>query len=191
MADLAYNYHDDVAEELINGEIVLMSPRPGFNHMNISSNIHGIFNSYLRKKTCKVFFEMEVRLTDKDRFIPDVLVVCDRNKIKKHGIEGAPDLVVEVLSPSTGKNDRFYKKDVYGKCGVKEYWLVEPGGMSIEVYLQRNGVLEPEEFYAVLPDYQAEDMRAKGKEIITEFKTSLFDDLVISIDEVFEDLIKE
>ena len=62
-----------------------------------------------------------VHLTDEDKFVPDVMVVCDRNKIKPDGVYGAPDLVVEVLSPSTVKNDKGYKKSIYESSGIPEY----------------------------------------------------------------------
>ena len=74
-------------------------------------------------------------LSENDHFVPDMMVVCDREKIHHDGIHGAPDLAVEVLSPSTMKNDRTHKKDVYAKYGVREYWLVNPTDRSIEVYI--------------------------------------------------------
>lgn len=63
------------------------------------------------------------------------MVVCNKDIIKKDGVHGVPDLIVEVISPSTAKKDKGYKKDLYETCGVKEYWLVDTDNRSIEVYL--------------------------------------------------------
>ena len=117
--NLAYAY--DCREELINGKVVAMSPAAS-NHNRIAGDIYGIFWSYLRGKKCEPFGDGEaVYLTEVDHFIPDFMVVCDPDKVKSNGVHGAPDLVVEVLSPGTTKNDRGRKMDVYGQCGVREY----------------------------------------------------------------------
>lgn len=67
---------------------------------------------------------------------PDISVVCDHDKLDKHGCKGAPDLVVEVLSPSTRRHDRLIKLDLYQRAGVKEYWIVDPDSQSVQVFLQ-------------------------------------------------------
>lgn len=83
-----------------------------------------------------LFANKEIETTDiKDWVRPDLIVVCDENKIGNKNITGAPDLVVEVLSPSTAKNDRLIKFNSYEKAGVKEYWIVDPYNQTIEVYL--------------------------------------------------------
>ncbi len=70
---------------------------------------------------------------------PDLCIACDRNKIKDKNIVGAPDLVIEVLSPASARNDRRIKFKSYEKTGVKEYWIVDPANMFVEVYqLQEN-----------------------------------------------------
>ena len=115
-------YEEEFWEELIDGKAVLMSPRPATNHNQTAFNIASIFKNFLKGKPCRVFPDgTDLYLTDKDRFIPDVMVICDRSKIRDDGIHGAPDLVVEVLSPSSIKRDRVYKKRVYEQCGVREY----------------------------------------------------------------------
>ena len=108
-------YQDAFREELINGELVAMSPA-ATNHNRIARNISRIFGNYLLWKDCEPFGDGEaVFLSEEDRFIPDFMVVRDAEKIKWNGVHGAPDLVVEVLSPGTAKNDRGRKKDVYEK----------------------------------------------------------------------------
>ncbi|MCL2351068.1 MAG: Uma2 family endonuclease [Firmicutes bacterium] len=164
-----------------------MSPRPAVNHNVVAYNIVTVFKIFLKGKTCSAFGEVDVFLTDKDRVIPDVVVVCDRNKIKTNGIHGAPDLVAEVLSPKTQKNDRGYKKNLYEKCGVKEYWIVDAEHRSVEVNLLKDGVFYLDEIYAIYPDYVIEGMTEEERSRVPAgFVTSLFPDLTISLEDVFE-----
>lgn len=128
----------------------------------------------------------DLYLNEKDHFIPDVMIVCDPDKVKKDGVYGAPDLVVEVLSPSTAKRDRGYKKDAYAKAGVKEYWIVSPGDKSIEQYFLQDGQFVLHEIYTIYPDYVLEKMTEEERAAIaTEFKCSLYDDLLISLEDIF------
>ena len=151
-AALAYQEAYD-AYELINGQEYMMA-RPSFSHMRIEGNIFGAFDRYLRGKKCKAFFEPNVRLSDKDQFIPDVVIVCNPEILNDPWIEGTPDLVVEILSPSTAKNDKFIKKAVYAKHGVKEYWIVDPRGKSIEVYHLKETGYELDNVYFLYSEKQ-------------------------------------
>lgn len=184
-------YQEKVREELIGGKVVAMSPRPMYNHNHVAFNIAVIFNHYLRGKRCTVIPDgTDLYLTEGDRFVPDMMVVCDREKIQEDGVHGAPDLVVEVLSPSTAKRDRVDKKAVYERCGVREYWLVDPKNRTIEQYLLRDGKLELHTVHASYTDFELERMSEKEKaEIITHFKCSLYDDFDISLDEIFSGLL--
>lgn len=188
-------YQDDAwekrREELINGEVVRMSPRPAFNHNQISYNIAILFGNHLKGRKCTPIADgMDLFLDDKNRFVPDFMVVCDRDKIKWNGVHGAPDLVVEVLSPSTAKSDKKHKKDVYARCGVREYWIVDPIGKSIEQYLQDNGQLVLHDVYTHHPDYMLEDMTEEDRAaVVTRFKCCLYDDLDICLEDVFYDLL--
>ena len=184
----AYQYQDERRKELINGIIVAMAP-VSIDHAYVAGSIFCIFKNYLKGKNCIPFGNgILVHLTDKDIFLPDMIVVCDRNKIKPDGVHGAPDLVVEVLSPSTAKNDRMYKMDIYEQCGVPEYWIVNPGSKSIEVYLLNNGKYILHDVYTVRPDWMLEQMTDEEKAaLVTEFKCHLYDDLLIRLDDVFAD----
>ena len=116
-------------------------------------------------------------------------MVCDRSKIKRTYIDGAPDLVVEVLSPGTAKNDKGYKKDVYERSGVPEYWIVNPADKSIEVYLREDGAYRLDNVYTLYPAEELAEMTEEEKAaVITEFKCHLFDDLIICLDDIFGDL---
>ena len=176
-------------DELINGKAVAMSPRPSVNHHQVSLNIASIFSRYLKGKTCRPFGDgVDLYLTEKDRFIPDGMVICDPRKIKRNGVYGTPDLVVEILSPGTARNDRGYKKDAYEAAGVREYWIIEPDSKSIEVYLLQNEKFALDNVYSVYPDYLQEKMTEEEKEAIpTAFHCSLYDDLLISLEDVFSD----
>lgn len=185
-ANLAYC--DEYPTELINGRIVMMSPSPVSNHFLAAGNIFSIFQHYLRGKKCTPYFDgFELFLTEKDHFRPDMMIVCDPNKIKYNGVYGAPDLVVEVLSPATAQRDRGYKKDVYEQCGVREYWLVDTNNKSVEQYLLTGGRFVLNAVYTQYPDYMLADMTDEEKaELVTEFKCSLYDDLMFSLADIFE-----
>lgn len=184
-------YRDPVREERINGKFTAMSPRPAYNHNRIAFSIAHLFETYLRGRKCTVLADgTDLYLTEDDWFVPDMMVVCDWEKIQRDGVHGTPDLVVEVLSPSTAKNDRTYKKDVYAKCGVKEYWIVSPESKSVEIYYLKDGDLVLQEIYSVYPDWMLKGMKEEElAEVVTEFKCSLYDDFVISLDDIFDGMI--
>ena len=184
-------YQDYPAEELIGGKFVAMSPRPSVNHNHVSFNIARIFADYLKGKRCTPFADgVDLYLTEEDRFIPDMMVVCDPEKVKADGVYGAPDLVVEVLSPSTMRNDRMGKKEVYQTCGVREYWLVDPENRTIEQYLLQDGKLELNMVYASCRDDELERMSEQEKaELETHFQCSLYSDFDIALEDIFSGLL--
>lgn len=181
---------DDLWEEWIDGQLVTLPPITPLDNI-VRGNIFGIFKTYLRKKRDNICLGgTAVQLTDKDRFIPDFMVVCDRDKIKSRWVAGAPDLVVEILSPSTAKNDKWYKKNVYGASGVPEYWIVSPKEKSIEVYLLRDGRYVLDNLYMFYTEEELEDLEDKVKDgLVTEFKCHLYDDLSIRLEDIFGALI--
>ena len=180
-------YQEQPREELLNGKIYMMSS-PTVNHSQIASNIYYAFRSYLKGKTCRAFNDgVDVYLTEKDRVIPDAMIVCNKNNIKLDGIHGAPALVVEVLSPGTAKNDKGYKKDLYEKSGVKEYWIIDPVPRSIEVYLLTDGKFALDEVYALYPEGLSVTEKER-EETKKEIQVSLYNDFCISLEEIFKDL---
>ncbi len=119
--------------ELINGVAYDMTPAPSTNHQEISSNLHAtIWNALAEAKrragggACKVFAAPTDVFLDSGVVQPDLLVVCDPAKITNRGIEGPPDLVVEILSPSTAGKDWSHKRWAYEAAGVPEYLIVDP-----------------------------------------------------------------
>lgn len=183
-------YQEEIWEELLDGRVVAMSPRPAVNHNVVAENIIRIFGNYLEGKPCRVFGEIDVYLTEKDRVIPDAIIVCNNDIIRKNGVYGAPDLIVEVLSPGTAAKDKGYKRKLYEKCGVREYWLVDTDSCSIEVHLLHEGRFELDDVYSVYPDYLLEKMTEEEKNNITyTFKTSLFSDMSIELEKVFQGML--
>jgi len=179
-------YQEERREELIGGKVVMMAPA-SINHVFIAGNIYSIFGDYLRGKACVPIMDgAKVFLTEGDHFVPDMMVVCNRDKIKPDGVHGAPDLVVEVLSPSTARNDKTCKKAIYAKCGVREYWLVSPGDKSVEVYRTDGTDFVFHDIYTLYPNWELAQMSEKERAAVnTHFKCSLFDDLDISLEDVF------
>jgi len=142
---------DDKSRELINGFIHMMSA-PRLEHANVHSNIFGNLKFILKKNEgkCKIFsapfdvrFPKNGEIEDKKIFTvvqPDICVVCDLSKLDKRGCCGAPDMIVEILSPSTLKRDMREKYDLYEESGVKEYWIVSPEAQTINIFLlQQDG----------------------------------------------------
>jgi Uma2 family endonuclease len=129
---------DEWRYQLIEGEIVNMALAPNLFHQTIGSNIVGAIAPYLTAHPIgrMYFAPTDVYLTDTNVFQPDVLFVRrERASILKDGLHGAPDLVVEILSPHTARYDINAKREVYARCGVEELWLVYPKAKRIDVYL--------------------------------------------------------
>ena len=132
---------DDERWELINGTAYNMTPAPSFKHQAIAGTMYRILGNKLSGKRCVVgIAPLDVVLSDHDVVQPDVIVVCDRKKITVANIQGAPDLVVEVLSPSTALKDKREKKALYEKYGVKEYVIIDPTESYVERFILKDGV---------------------------------------------------
>ena len=140
---------DDERWELIDGEAYNMTPAPTTRHQNIVYNISFILKSKLPNKSCRPFVApTDVVLSEHDVVQPDVFVVCDEKKIAEANIQGAPDLIVEVLSPVTALKDKREKKNLYEKYGVKEYIIVDPAAQYVERFLLEEGsVYEKSEIF--------------------------------------------
>ena len=169
-------YQEDFLDEMINGEILLTSLRSTINHNRVCWKIFRAFGNQLEGKECEAFGAgMDVYLSEKDRVIPDVMIICSKDIIRDNGIYGTPDLVVEVLSPGTEKRDRGIKKNLYEICGVKEYWLANPEIKSVEVYLLIDQKFYLDEVYRIFPDYIRLSETEK-EQYKTNVKVSLYDD---------------
>lgn len=137
--------------ELIEGLIVKKSaPSPA--HQNASVNLIVAISAFIRQHDSGKLFSapLDVFLDEHNVLEPDILFIRkDRLSIvTNNGVEGVPDLVIEILSPSTAKNDRGDKMKVYRRTGVQEYWIVDPRGLSLEIYTLRENEFELEAFAA-------------------------------------------
>ena len=130
---------DDERYELLNGELV-MSPSPKEIHQHISGSLYLKLGAFVRERSLgKVYFApFDVVLSDTDVVQPDLLFVSNERAdiITPANVQGAPDLVVEILSPATAERDRTLKLDLYAQYGVKEYWIVDPDAGAITVLLR-------------------------------------------------------
>jgi len=161
--------------ELIDGKIVLMAPAT-WDHQSISTSLISQFGNYLRGKKCFVAHSVGVQFHENEDlpsvFIPDIVIVCDPKKIHPQGLVGAPDLIVEILSPSTGGLDKIKKFDRYMREGVREYWIVDPVHRVVDVYQWEN---------ASSHTYSSED----------KIKVGVLDDCEIDLSLVFPALADE
>ena len=165
--------------ELLRGFINKMSPAPNRRHQALSRNLSYLFLKKFKKgTTCEVYFApFDVRLpvptAKKDTTVvqPDICIICDKNKLDNQGCNGAPDLIVEIFSPSNAKHDADTKFKLYEESGVKEYWMVEPEQQMVFVYSLQNSL------YVGLKPF------TKGQTI----DSPLFPDLKVEVDEIFEE----
>ena len=155
-----------------------MAP-PTSTHQEISGELFRQLANYLEGKKCRVYAApFAVRLFEQDgdtpedvdtMVEPDLSVICDRSKIDKRGCKGAPDLVIEILSPSTRRHDRLVKLGLYQRAGVREYWIVDPDNGSVQVLTLTDGLLLHHE------DYGREDIA----------KVNVLDGCFIELSKVF------
>lgn len=182
-----YTYADyltwemDEMVELIKGKIFKRDiAAPALNHQRISMHLSNKFYNFLRGKTCQVFHApFDVRLPVRSRknqdidtvVQPDICVVCDPGKLDAAGCLGAPDLVVEILSPGNNKRELKNKYEVYEEAGVREYWVIHPNEQTLLIYSLVEG------------RYQASRFFVPGDEVTSACLPSFFLDL----EEIFEE----
>ncbi len=170
---------EDERWEIIDG-VAYMQAAPTPTHQEILMELARQIANYLTGKPCKVYpAPFCVRLTKDDErknegitkvVEPDITVVCDKSKIDEKGCNGAPDMIIEIISPSSTKRDRFIKFNAYEKAGIKEYWIVEPDVKIVSVFvLQHNGS------YGRQNVYSEED----------RIQVNLFPDLTIDLKSIF------
>jgi Uma2 family endonuclease len=143
-----YSWKFEERLELIKGKIFKMSPAPSNAHQEIALNIASELRNFLKNKICKVYISpFDVRLVREEKtdkkiktvVQPDVCVICDQSKLTdQRGCLGAPDIVVEILSPGNNAKETKIKYDLYEEFGVKEYWVVYPDELSLLRYVLNN-----------------------------------------------------
>ena len=172
---------DDERWELIDGVPYAMAPAPSVGHQSVIGEIFRQLSNFLQGHPCRVFVApVDVRLNadDADDTVvqPDVLVVCDESKFDKDGkgIIGAPDFIIEVLSPSSAKRDLIIKKKLYGEYSVREYWAVDPETKAVMTYAHMDGI------GYVSRSYGEQD---------TAVPVEILDGCTIDLTKVFRDLV--
>ena len=143
--------------EIIGGEVLMMAP-PSRIHQKISGEIFRQLANFLEGKRCEVYSApFGVRLFEKDGdrpedvdtvVEPDITVVCDTSRLDQRGCKGAPELVMEILSPSSRRHDMLVKLNLYQRAGVREYWIVNPDDKDVQVFLlDGSGLFRVHGFY--------------------------------------------
>lgn len=167
-----YGLPENIRAELIDGQIYYMSA-PGRIHQKILSFLHVKIANYINSKNglCEVYpapfavkpFEED----DKTIVEPDISVICDPSKLTDRGCTGAPDWIIEIISPSTASHDYIYKLNLYAKAGVREYWIVDPNSKKIFVY------------HLEQPDFKADCYTFQDR-----INVNIYDDLQIDFKEL-------
>lgn len=133
-----YNLPEDVRAELIDGQIYYQAA-PSRVHQRILSDLHAAIHAYIKANggPCEVYpspFAVKLFADRKNIVEPDISVICDRSKLTDLGCNGAPDWVIEIVSPSSRRMDYYTKLFKYRTAGVREYWIVDPDKNRILVY---------------------------------------------------------
>lgn len=168
--------------ELIKGKIFKMSPAPSRKHQSVSLKLTRYLDRYFEFQKCGLYIApFDVRLinfkksTDDNKVVtvvqPDLCVVCDLSKLDDKGCIGAPDLIVEILSPGNSKKEMGIKFDLYEENEVKEYWIVDTALQSIFVYTLQNG-----KYIGLKPCIEGE-----------KIKSPLFPELSFDVEKIFQE----
>ena len=170
--DYIYSLPEGERAELIDGVIYNMAP-PNTLHQRLVSVLHYKITDYIKKNNgdCEVYpapFAVFLNADDKNYVEPDISVICDKDKLNDKGCNGAPDWIIEIISPSTKRIDYGIKLLKYRTAGVREYWIVNPLTNTVNVYN-----FEKEE---QSDQYSFED----------DIKVCIYDDLIINISELLK-----
>lgn len=153
-----YNLPEDIRAELIDGHLIYNQAAPSRIHQSILGELFTIINNYLKSKggSCRVYpAPFAVKLKEDRHTIvePDISVICDRNKLTDRGCSGAPDWIIEIVSPGNSSHDYILKLNLYANSGVREYWIVDPLKKHIFVYYleQKNFEVKTYTFHDCIP----------------------------------------
>jgi len=163
--------------ELLRGWIARMSPAPSRYHQDVSANTSFTLRSHFQGQDCKVYdapFDVRLQNTKGGETVvqPDICVICDRNKLTEQGCTGAPDLIIEILSPGNTNREMKEKFKLYEEAGVVEYWVVDPSNFMVLRYELRDG-----EYFGLRP---------KTRESST-IKSARFPDFSIDGETIFKE----
>jgi Uma2 family endonuclease len=140
-----YRLDDDRRYEIIDGKL-LMAPSPDAWHQDWLGDLYTLIRRFVKERQLgRVFVApFDVVLNAENTVQPDIIFVAAANLsiIQRRAIFGSPDLLVELISPSSVRRDRYEKRDLYARCGVKEYWIGDPANQALEVFALKNGAYE-------------------------------------------------
>lgn len=134
-----YNLPEEIKAELIDGELIYDQSAPSRMHQTILSELHTVIHNYIKAKhgSCRIYpapFAVKLKEDSKTIVEPDLSIICDSSKLTERGCTGAPDWIIEIVSPSTSSRDYVLKLNLYANTGVREYWIVDPLREGIFVY---------------------------------------------------------
>lgn len=146
-----YNLPENIRAELIEGNIIYNQAAPARIHQAILMDLSGTIRNYLKSKggPCRVYpapFAVKLKKDRKTIVEPDISVICDRNKLTDRGCTGAPDWIIEIVSPGNSSNDYILKLNLYANSGVREYWIVDPAKKRVFVYFLEKAKFEVETY---------------------------------------------
>lgn len=138
------NLQEGVRAELIDGKLIYNQAALSTIHQIILGELHTVINNYVKSKggLCRVFpapYAVKLRKNKNTIVEPDISVICDRSKITEKGCTGAPDWVIEIVSPGNPGHDYICKLNLYADAGVREYWIVDPRIERVFVYCLEQG----------------------------------------------------
>ena len=152
---------EPIKTEKIDGVIFNMSPSGGFMHSQINGNIYHAIKRQIKNSVCVVSIEnLDLHLSDDEYLIPDIMLICDRQRIKNDKYKGVPRFIAETLSPRTALRDRTIKMEQYARLGVDEYWIVSPKAQSVEIYYLEGDKYQLMESYILEEDEKDENYNA-------------------------------
>ena len=160
-----YALPDGERAELIDGQIYDMAP-PSRTHQRISSYLHNEIYNHIKKNggSCEVYaapFAVFLNEDDTTYLEPDISVICDSSKLDERGCQGAPDWVIEIVSPGSKQMDYFKKLFLYRNAGVREYWIVDPTKKHVIVYKFEQEIMEQYSFWEDVAIGIFEDFRIR------------------------------
>lgn len=169
-----YNTPEGVHVELINGKLYYQAT-PSRIHQKVLSFLHIYIGNYINAKggSCEIYpapFSVKLFQDKKTIVEPDISVICDRDKLTDKGCDGAPDWIIEIISPSNPGNDYVRKLNLYADAGVREYWIIDPNGKTVSVY-----------------NLAEKQMRAMEYSFEDKIKVMIYDDLFIDMKEFSDD----
>ena len=136
--DDIYALPDGERAELIDGQIYMMGT-PSRIHQKLVGQLSRIIGNYIESNhgSCEIYpapFAVFIKKDDKNYVEPDISVICDKNKLSDRGCEGAPDFIIEIVSPPSRRMDYYKKCALYAESGVREYWIVDPEKQRTMIY---------------------------------------------------------